>query len=226
MQKKEKQVSVLFMIFFTLFSICLIGSNLFAVKPFEVGKVSFMGAIVLFPMSYIVNDVVVEVWGFRRARMMILWAFAFNFFIVVIGGLVDVLPGASWWEGTSESAGFHAVFGLAPRVAIASFLAFLVGSFVNAAVMSRIKVRQHGRHFIVRAVASSLLGEFCDSMIFFPIALAGVVIPWSEMPRFVLWQVGLKTGYEVIIMPLTIQVVKSVKKCEGVDTYDNDIWQK
>lgn len=223
MTDNKKQVSVLFMIFSTLFTVCLIGSNLFAVKPFNVGMVSFTGAIFVFPISYIINDVVSEVWGFRRARTLIWMAFAMNFIFVLLGFLVDLAPGAAWWDANA-SAGFHAVFGLAPRVAVASLLAFLVGSFVNASVMSRMKVRQQGRHFTVRAVVSSLLGELSDSVIFFPIALAGAVIPWNQMPIFVLWQVGLKTVYEIVILPVTIRVVRWVKKRENVDVYDTDLW--
>ena len=151
-------------------------------------------------------------------------AFLMNFLFVLLAFLVDIAPGAEWWDG-SASLGFHAVFGLAPRVAVASFLAFLVGSFVNASVMSRMKVRQQGRNFTLRAVVSSLLGELCDSVIFFPIALAGAVIPWSQMPKFVLWQVGLKTAYEIVILPVTIRIVRWVKTREGVDVYDTELWK-
>ena len=110
-------------------------------------------------------------------------------------------------------------------MAVASFLAFLVGSFINAAVMSRMKVWSKGRWLVLRAVASTLAGEFCDSMIFFPIALAGIV-PWELMPSFVLWQVGLKTTYELIVLPVTVRVVRAVKKKENTDVYDRDIWGK
>ncbi|MBP5190929.1 MAG: queuosine precursor transporter [Bacteroidales bacterium] len=225
MKKKPTQVSVLFLFFATLFTVCLIVSNLFAVKPFSVGPVSFTGAIILFPVSYIVNDIVSEVWGFRRAKTLIWMAFALNFFVVLMGFIVDALPGAPWWSATS-SEGFHSVFGLAPRVAVASFLAFLVGSFVNAAVMSKMKVRSQGRYFSLRAVVSTLLGESSDSLIFFPIALAGTVIPWSQMPKFVLWQVGLKTTYELLVLPITVRIVRRVKEHEQTDIYDRDIKYK
>lgn len=223
MDKNTKQVSALFMFFAALFTVCLIAANLFAVKPFSVGPVSFTGAIFLFPVSYIINDVVAEVWGLRRAKTLIFTAFALDLFFVLVAFLIDLAPGADWWDETT-AAGFHSVFGLAPRVAIASFLAFLVGSFVNATVVSRMKIRQKGRNFTVRAVVSTLLGEFSDSMIFFPIALAGAVIPWNQMPVFVLWQVGLKTAYEIVILPVTVRVVRWVKEKEATDVYDTDIW--
>ena len=217
MSKKTQSVSVLFCVLATLFTTCLMAANLFALKQFSVGPAHFTGALLVFPLSYIINDVVSEVWGFRRARMLIWMAFGMNFLFVLLGALVDVLPG----EGVNVDA-FHSIFGLAPRVAVASFLAFLVGSFVNAMVMSKMKVRTQGSRFALRAVVSTLAGESCDSVIFFPIALAGLV-PWSMMPQFVLWQVGLKTLYELLILPVTGRVVRLVKRHEGVDVYDRGL---
>lgn len=217
MDNKTQPVSVLFCLLAILFTTCLVAANLFALKQFSVGPAHFTGALLVFPISYIINDVVAEVWGFRRARLLIWMAFGMNFLFVLLAALVDVLPG----EGMNVDA-FHSVFGLAPRVAVASFLAFLVGSFVNAMVMSKMKVRTQGSRFALRAVLSTLAGEACDSVIFFPIALAGLV-PWSMMPTFVLWQVGLKTLYELLILPLTVRVVRVVKRLEGVDVYDRGI---
>lgn len=217
MKDKTQEVSKLFYIFTTLFTTCLLAANLFALKQFSVGPAHFTGALLVFPISYIINDVVAEVWGFRRARKLIWMAFAMNFLFVMLGALVDVLPGSS---GNDEA--FHAIFGFAPRVALASFLAFLVGSFVNAMVISKMKVRSQGRHFTLRAIVSTVAGEACDSMIFFPIALSGIV-PLNMMPSFVLWQVGLKTLYELIILPITVRVVRMVKRREGVDVYDTGI---
>ena len=105
---------------------------------------------------------------------------------------------------------------------VASFLAFLVGSFVNAAVISRMKVRSRGRRFPLRAIVSTILGEACDSNIFFPIALLGIV-PLEQMPLFVLWQVTLKTLYEIIILPVTVRVVRYVKRVEATDVFDINI---
>ena len=151
----------MFYIFTTLFTTCLIAANLFALKQFSVGPARFTGALFVFPISYIINDVVAEVWGFRRARNLIWMAFAMNFLFVMLGAVVDVLPGSG---GNDEA--FHSIFGLAPRVAVASFLAFLVGSFVNAMVLSKMKVRSKGKHFSLRAMVSTVAGEACDSIIF------------------------------------------------------------
>ena len=222
MTQKNHQVSVLFLILATLFTTSLRAANLFATKQISFGPASFTGAIFVFPISYIVNDVVSEVWGFRRAKTLIWMAFALNFFFVVLGWLIDLIPGVDWWQATPAGVGFHAIFGIAPRIVFASFLAFLVGSFLNAFVMSKMKVRDNGKRFTLRAVLSTLLGEFCDSIIFFPVALLGI-IPLDQMPMFVFWQVTLKTAYEIIILPVTIRVVKWVKTRENIDVYDNNI---
>ena len=222
MTQKNHQVSVLFLILATLFTTSLMAANLFATKQISFGPASFTGAIFVFPISYIVNDVVSEVWGFRRAKTLIWMAFALNFFFVVLGCLIDLIPGVDWWQATPAGVGFHAIFGIAPRIVFASFLAFLVGSFLNAFVMSKMKVRDNGKRFTLRAVLSTLLGEFCDSIIFFPVALLGI-IPLDQMPMFVFWQVTLKTAYEIIILPVTIRVVKWVKTRENIDVYDNNI---
>lgn len=219
MNKKREQVSVLFMLFGILFCVCLITANVLETKQMAFGPVTITGGLLVFPVSYIINDCVCEVWGFRRARLLIWVGFAMNFLFVMFGALADAIPGAPYWD---NDEGFHAVFGLAPRVAAASFVAFLVGSFINAYVMSRMKLSQGGRHFSVRAVVSTVLGESADSVVFFPLALSGVV-PMSQIPSLIISQVVLKTLYEVLALPFTIRVVGITKRHEGEDVYDNGI---
>ena len=170
-------------------------------------------------MSYIINDCVCEVWGYKKTRMLIWIGFAMNFFFVTLGAICDVIPGAPYW---TNNDGFHQIFGLAPRIAFASFLAFICGSFVNAYIMSKMKLSSGGKNFSLRAVVSTIFGESVDSIIFFPLALWGVV-PTEELPWLMLWQVILKTAYEIVALPLTIRLVRYVKQHEKVDTYDNDV---
>ena len=219
MNQEKKQVSVLFMLFSILFCVCLIAANLLETKQISVLEISLTGGLIVFPVSYIINDCVCEVWGYRKARLLIWTGFAMNFFFVTMGALCDWIPGAPYWH---NEAGFHAIFGLAPRIAIASFVAFLAGSFANAYVMSKMKIHDQGRHFSSRAVWSTVVGESCDSLLFFPLALGGVV-PTEELPKLMIWQVVLKTLYEVIALPVTIRVVKFMKKHEGEDVYDENI---
>ena len=219
MTKSKQQVSVLFMLFSILFCVCLIAANILETKQISVLGISLTGGLIVFPISYIINDCVCEVWGFQKARLLIWTGFAMNFFFVAMGALCDWIPGAPYW---TNEAGFHAIFGLAPRVAAASFVAFIVGSFANAYVMSKMKIRNKGRNFSLRAILSTIVGESFDSVIFFPLALGGVV-PTEELPKLMLWQVLLKTVYEVIALPITIRIVKALKEHEGEDTYDNDV---
>lgn len=219
MTKSKQQVSVLFMLFSILFCVCLIAANILETKQISVLGISLTGGLIVFPISYIINDCVCEVWGFQKARLLIWTGFAMNFFFVAMGALCDWIPGAPYW---TNEAGFHAIFGLAPRVAAASFVAFIVGSFANAYVMSKMKIRNKGRNFSLRAILSTIVGESFDSVIFFPLALGGVV-PTEELPKLILWQVLLKTVYEVIALPITIRIVKALKEHEGEDTYDNDV---
>ena len=219
MQVTKKQVSVLFLLFSMLFCVCLITANVLETKQMAFGPISITGGLIVFPVSYIINDCVCEVWGYRKTRMLIWLGFSMNFLFVIFAALCDAIPGAPYWD---NEAGFHAIFGLAPRVAAASFVAFIVGSFANAYVLSRMKVSSKGKNFSLRAIMSTILGETADSLIFFPLALGGVV-PNSELPVLIVSQIVLKTLYEIVVLPITIQVVKFTKRHEGIDEYDNNI---
>ena len=203
-----------------LFCTCLITSNLLETKILKFGTFTMTAGVLCFPISYILNDCICEVWGFRKTRLIIWTAFLMNFLVVALGQLAVMLPAADYWKESEPH--FNFVFGLAPRIAASSFLAFLVGSFVNAYVMSRMKVSQQGRHFSVRAIASTLWGEGADSLIFFPLAFGGMM-PVPELLKLMLLQVITKTAYEVLMLPLTIRVVRAVKQVEQTDTYDTDL---
>jgi uncharacterized integral membrane protein (TIGR00697 family) len=217
--KDNQRISVLFMLYGILFCVCLITANVLETKQISFGPANMTAGLIVFPVSYIINDVVCEVWGYRRTRLLIWLGFAMNFLFVVFGAIADWIPGAPYWAGEE---GFHQIFGLAPRIAGASFLAFLAGSFINAYVMSKMKLSSDGRNFSARAVMSTIWGELTDSIIFFPLALGGV-IPWEEMPSLVITQVTLKTVYEIIALPVTIRVVNFTKKHDHEDVFDRDI---
>lgn len=217
--EKKVSVSIPFMLLGVLFCICLTAANLLETKQVTIGPLELTAGLIVFPVSYIINDCLVEVWGYRRARLVIWMGFAMNALFVLFGMAADALPAAPYW--TNEE-GFHAIFGLAPRIAAASFVAFLAGSLLNAYVMSRMKVRDEGRRFGLRAVASTVAGETADSLIFFPLALGGVV-PWATLPALMLTQVALKTLYEIVVLPVTARTVRYLKRVERTDTFDRDI---
>ncbi len=215
---KEK-VSVPFMLLGILFNVCLIAANLLETKVIQIGSLTVTAGLLVFPISYIINDCIAEVWGFKKARLIIWSGFAMNFFVVSLGLIAVAIPAAPFWEGEEH---FDFVFGMAPRIVAASLMAFLVGSFLNAYVMSKMKVASRGRHFSARAILSTLVGETADSLIFFPVAFGGI-IAWRELLIMMCIQIILKSMYEVIILPVTIRVVKAIKKIDGSDVYDTDI---
>jgi uncharacterized integral membrane protein (TIGR00697 family) len=169
--------------------------------------------------NYIHNDCIAEVWGYRKARFVIWTGFAMNFFTVGFIQLAGLLPPAPGWDNQDA---FVQVFASTPRIAIASFTAFLVGSFLNAYVMSRMKIRSKGRHFSLRAIVSTVVGELADSVIFFPIAFAGTV-PFDALLALIVTQAGMKTAYEVIALPVTVRVVKYIKRVDNSDVYDEKV---
>ena len=215
---KEK-VSVPFMLLGILFNVCLIAAKLLETKVIQIGSLTVTAGLLVFPIYYIINDCIAEVWGFKKARLIIWSGFAMNFFVVALGLIAVAIPAAPFWEGEEH---FDFVFGMAPRIVAASLMAFLVGSFLNAYVMSKMKVASRGRHFSARAILSTLAGETADSLIFFPVAFGGI-IAWRELLIMMCIQIILKSMYEVIILPVTIRVVKAIKKIDGSDVYDTDI---
>ena len=231
--KQNNQVSVSFMIAGIVFCICLVASNLLETKVFRAwGSITLTCGFLVFPISYILNDVIAEVWGYRKARLIIWLGFLMNFFVVGVGGIACALPAAV--EGSDDA--FKQVFAFAPQVAVASLLAFIVGSFLNALVMSKMKIadRHKGNfdyHFSMRAILSTLAGESADSLIFFPLAfyifpllfMGEPQLPLPLMSELMFTQVIAKTLYEILVLPVTIQVVKLVKRFDSTDAYDENI---
>ena len=207
-----------FVLMAVLFTVCLITSNLFAAKVFAIGKVALPCAVLIFPISYILNDCFTEVWGYRKARLVIWTGFAMNLFVAIAAQIAVMLPAAPFWEGGEH---FDFVFKMAPRVLLASLLAFLAGSTFNAYVLSKMKLAQDGKGFSIRAIVSSLAGEILDSLIFMPIAFWGT--PWRDLAWMMLFQVSFKVLYEIVILPVTSVVVKKLKEHEAVDAYDREI---
>lgn len=218
---KEK-VSLPFMLLGILFNVCLIAANLLETKVIQLGSLTVTAGLLVFPISYIINDCIAEVWGFKKARLIIWSGFVMNFFVVSLGLIAVALPAAPFWDGEEH---FDFVFGMAPRIVAASLMAFLVGSFLNAYVMSKMKVASGGRHFSARAILSTVVGETADSLIFFPVAFGGI-IAWKELLLMMGIQIVMKSMYEVIILPVTIRVVGVIKRIDGSDVYDTAISYK
>ncbi len=215
----KNKVSVLFMLAGILFAACLLISNIISSKIMSVGQWTVPVGVLVFPLSYIIHDVVAEVWGYRKVRLIIWAGFGVNLLAVVFFSLSIVVPSAPFYQ--SQDA-FATVLGNTPRLVAASLIAYLTGSFLNAYIMSRFKVLTKGKGFSVRAVVSTLAGEGADSLIFITIAFAGI-FPIKALMTMVLTQALIKTAYEIIILPVTILVVKKMKKLEGDDIFDNSV---
>ena len=216
----KKTVSLPFMLLAILFCVCLITSNLLSTKLIQVaGFFTITGGLFVFPLLFIINDCIAEVWGYKKTRLVIWMGFAGNFFVLAFAQLAVLSPSPEFWDG---EAGFNFVFRLAPRITIASFTAFLAGSFLNAYVMSRMKIASNGRHFSIRAMVSTLAGQTLDSFIFFPIAFFGLIHA-RDLFVMILVQICIKSLYEFFVLPVTIRVVKYLKKFEDSDIIDKDI---
>lgn len=217
--KQRTYVSVPFMVMGIVFCACIIAANLLEIKVVKFGAFTCTAGLLVFPISYIINDCIAEVWGYRKIRLVIWMGFLMNFFIVALCKVAVWLPAPDYWDGGEA---FNFVFSFAPRIVVASLTAFILGSFLNAYVMSKMKIKSQGRNFSLRAVVSTIVGESADSLIFFPLAFGGLVsVP--ELLNLMCVQVVLKTLYEVIALPITKRVVAYVKRIEGVDEYDNNI---
>lgn len=231
--KQVKTVSIYFMLMGILFCVCLITSNLLETKVFHLfGPINLTCGFLVFPISYILNDCIAEVWGYRKARLIIWAGFLMNFFVVALGTIASILPPIE----ENGDAAFREVFLFAPQVTAASFLAFIVGSFLNAMVMSKMKLADRNKghfnyNFSLRAIFSTIVGECADSIIFFPLAFYVFPLIFSGQPAvtvqiligLMLTQVVAKTLYEVIALPITIKVVRIVKRHEQTDIYDENI---
>lgn len=215
----KQTISPLFLFLTVVFTTCLLISNLVASKIVVIASVAVPVGIFLFPVTYIINDVIAEVWGFRKARLMIWLAFGMNFFAVLFYQFAIALPPAPFWSGQEA---FNTVLSQTPRLAVASLLAFLAGSFLNAYVMSKMKVAMNGNKFSVRAIASTVVGEAADSTIFISIAFFGILTS-HQLVMMIMTQALLKILYEIIILPVTQQVVVYIKKKEQTDVYDRDV---
>ena len=220
----QKGLSGIFVGLAVTFCVCLVVSNLFVPRLWQVGKLPLQlsGAVIIFPISYIINDLLTEVYGYRRAMRVIWMGFALSAFVALAGQIVAWLPAPMSPENREVAESFNRLFALVPRTTAASLLAFVLGSQINAWVMSRMKVFTKGRGFGGRAILSTVAGELADSLIFYPLAFAGV-LPWGAIFSLIATQVTVKTLYEVIILPVTTVFARKLKKVEGIDTYDYDI---
>jgi uncharacterized integral membrane protein (TIGR00697 family) len=216
---RDNALSPWFVTIVALFVTSLITANIVAVKLVDInGIIVPAGTVTLFPLSYIIGDVLTEVYGFRRARLVIWLGFACNVIAVLAIYLTQLLPAAAFWDGQQA---YERILGYVPRLLLGSFAAYLLGEFANAIVLARLKVLTRGRWLWSRTISSTLIGQGCDSLVFISIAFAGTVTN-HELFRTMLTAWLVKSGYQILATPLTYLVVNYLKRTEGVDTYDTN----
>ena len=221
-------ISYRFVVVAAVFVTCLITANIIAVKLITLGvdpvgigglrlPAPLPAAIVIFPLTYIVGDVLTEVYGYRQARRVIWLGFFCNLVAVAAFWVAGLIPPLD----PDVQTAYDRIFGYVPRILAASFAAYLVGEFANSFVLAKMKIRTKGRFLWMRTIGSTVVGQGLDATIFIGIAF------WGELPATVLgsmiithWLV--KTAYEVAATPFTYSVVNFLKKKEGIDHYDHD----
>jgi uncharacterized integral membrane protein (TIGR00697 family) len=183
-----------------------------------IGPWPFGAGILFFPISYVIGDVLTEVYGYARARRVIWAGTAAVVFMAFMAYVVVALPPAPTW---SNQAAYATIFGQVPRIVLASVCAFWAGEFVNSYVMARMKLRTGGRHLWMRTIGSTVLGEGVDSLIFYPLAFLGAAgFTPGLVVTVMLTQWALKVAWEVVLTPVTYIVVGALKRAEGVDVFD------
>lgn len=210
---KKERISFLQVCLTIVFVTAMLISNVITAKQVLLpGGITMTGAVFIFPITYILSDVFSEVYGYKWSRITCYFAFSMNLFMVIVFGLVILTPAPSYW--TNQEA-FATVLGSTPRVMGASLLAYVIGDFVNDRVFRKMKEKHSNelKGFGGRAIVSSFFGELCDSLVFLPIAFIGLM-PLETLATMTVCQVLIKTGYEIIILPLTTLVAKKAKKYE------------
>ncbi len=216
------KVSHRFVIVAALFVTCLITANIIVIKPVGLGfnlfgiPVSLPAAIIIFPLSYIVGDILTEVYGYHMARRVIWLGFFCNLIAVLAIWLGQLLPPASVWDGQQA---YERTLGYVPQILLASFVAYLVGEFSNSFILAKMKIKTKGRWLWTRTIGSTIVAQGLDAAVFIPLAYMWL-FDWPFIVVVSLTHWLAKVAYEIIATPLTYAVVNYLKKKEAIDTYD------
>ena len=199
-------------------AILLLSNIIGAAKLSTVAGFTFGAGILFFPVSYVIGDVLTEVYGYARARRVIWTGFAALIFMAFMSYVVVAMPPADSWDG---QAAYEQVFGSTWRIVLASILAFWAGEFVNSFILAKMKIWTKGKALWSRTIGSTIFGQGVDSLIFYPIAFLGI---WEtqDVITVIITNWLLKVLWEAVLTPVTYVVVGKLKKAEGVDLFDTD----
>lgn len=219
LKEENNQLSPLFLIIACFFVTCLLLSNIIAGKLITVFGWVLPGAVILFPLTYIFGDVLTEVYGFRKARLVIWTGFGANLLMVLVFALIIYIPSPGFFEGQEA---FALVLGMAPRVVLASLLAYFIGELTNAFILSKMKIMTAGKWLWARTIGSTLIGEGIDTVVFITLAF-WMLVPTEVLLQMMLFQYIFKVSYEILATPLTYLAVGKLKNQEGLDTFDHNV---
>ena len=199
-------------------AVLLLSNIIGAAKLSTVGGFTFGAGILFFPISYVIGDVLTEVYGYAKARRVIWVGFGALVFMAFMSWAVVAMPPAASWDGQDA---YESVFGQVPRIVLASILAFWAGEFVNSYVLARMKIWTKGKALWSRTIGSTVFGQAVDSAIFYPVAFLGV---WDTRDVLIVMVTNwlLKVLWEALLTPLTYLVVGKLKKAEGIEVFDTD----
>ena len=200
----------------TAFVVILLVSNLVAQKIIRIGPLSISGGLILFPLTYIFGDIFTEVYGYAASRRAIWLGFCGTALMYAVGALVIALPADPDFH---DQKAFITVFGILPRLLIASLIAFWMGEFANSYTMARMKILTRGRWLWTRTVGSTVIGQVVDTTIVVVLTFAGNY-PAHTLAKLILTSYCLKVAYEILATPLTYLVVNFLKRAEDSDAYD------
>jgi len=210
-----------------LFVTTLIISNIIAVKVAQIAGLSLPAAVILFPIAYIFGDILTEVYGYAKARQVIWTGFFCNLLAVVAIWIGGLLPPASFWTAGSFTTpdgaqqAYQAILGFTPRLLLASFIAYLIGEFLNSFVLAKLKVQTKGRFLWLRTITSTLVGQAADSAVFLTVAFIGI-FPAGDLGIAIFSQWLFKVSYEIIATPFTYVIVNWLKRVEREDYFDRE----
>lgn len=217
--QNHKNITTQFVIVVAIFITCLISSNIVAVKIADIFGRFVPAAIIIFPISYIIGDILTEVYGYDRAKQVIWLGFFCNALAVLAFWIGGLIPSAPFWENQDS---YEVILGSTPRLLLASFVAYLIGELSNSFTLARLKVWTNGKRLWVRTIGSTVIGQGLDSAVFITIAFVGILSN-ADLLELIITQWVIKVIYEVVATPATYMVVKKLKESEGPDHFDDSI---
>ncbi|MBF1031256.1 MAG: queuosine precursor transporter [Candidatus Nanosynbacter sp.] len=204
-------------IILAVFAAILLISNLAGTKLIAFGPIITDGGAILFPISYILGDVLTEIYGYKYARRAIWVGLGVMLLAVLCFTIVRYMPPAPEY---ADQASYEAVLGFFPRIVAASLAAFLTGSFLNSFVLAKLKVKTKGKKLWLRLIGSTVVGELCDTVVFAFVAFGGI-LQGMNMVTYILIGWIFKTVVEIVFLPITYRVIDKMKQIEKVDAYDD-----